>query len=544
MNSYGIDYQDILEDKILHAFLENFESLQSFYAHDPRDPDVWHQMVEAVQSRKHLPPREDLAPIIEEQNKRYGADSAVLSNVRSLAEEDTFVIATGQQTGLLTGPLYTIFKAITAVKLANSISEKIGIRTIPIFWMAADDHDFAEINSVNVCRTDGEPISFELKSDESNDRKSASNLKLGPGIGPLLEQFEKILPDTEYRQHTIDILNRICTSETSFPDAFAQLMTVLFQGQGLIIVDPTDPALKPHIRRVFEREICNPLASTQSVLRTSKNLRKAGFEPQVSRLPNAVNMFLYNSGQRNAMFYKDGYFTNRDASLSFSEQDLLRLLETAPERFTHNVITRPLVQDTLFPTLTYVGGPSEIAYYGQLGEVYNQFELPFPIIYPRASHTLVSGTTKRILDKHNLRLSHFSHGIDTVIDQSLRKQMPSEITSGLRAAQQNLETQYKNLKKHIIAIDPGLDRIVDSSERKATFALGNLEEKTLRALKKTDRVNQTQIKRVEYQVFPNKKLQERVVNIWQYIGQYGFGLMKTLFNSTDESDFRHRITPL
>ena len=100
MNSYGIDYQDILEDKILHAFLENFESLQSFYAHDPRDPDVWHQMVEAVQSRKHLPPREDLAPIIEEQNKRYGADSAVLSNVRSLAEEDTFVIATGQQTGL------------------------------------------------------------------------------------------------------------------------------------------------------------------------------------------------------------------------------------------------------------------------------------------------------------------------------------------------------------------------------------------------------------------------------------------------------------
>ena len=244
------------------------------------------------------------------------------------------------------------------------------------------------------------------------------------------------------------------------------------------------------------------------------------------------------------MFYKDGYFTNRDASLSFSEQDLLRLLETAPERFTHNVITRPLVQDTLFPTLTYVGGPSEIAYYGQLGEVYNQFELPFPIIYPRASHTLVSGTTKRILDKHNLRLSHFTHGIDTVIDQSLRKQMPSEITSGLRAAQQNLETQYKNLKKHIIAIDPGLDRIVDSSERKATFALGNLEEKTLRALKKTDSVNQTQIKRVEYQVFPNKKLQERVVNIWQYIGQYGFGLMKTLFNSTDESDFRHRITPL
>ena len=122
--------------------------------------------------------------------------------------------------------------------------------------------------------------------------------------------------------------------------------------------------------------------------------------------------------------------------------------------------------------------------------------------------------------------------------------MPSEITSGLRAAQQNLETQYKNLKKHIIAIDPGLDRIVDSSERKATFALGNLEEKTLRALKKTDSVNQTQIKRVEYQVFPNKKLQERVVNIWQYIGQYGFGLMKTLFNSTDESDFRHRITPL
>ena len=192
----------------------------------------------------------------------------------------------------------------------------------------------------------GRLIRFELSPDGPNDRRSASARKLGSGIGPLLERLGEVLPDSEHCPSAVDALQRNCTAESTLSEAFARLMTLLFRGQGLVLIDPTDLALKPHMRPVFEQEIRHPLASTRSVLTTSDKLADAGFDPQVSRSADAVNLFLYQEGQRNALRYENGRFSNRDRSLSFTAQSLLRLLEEKPERFTHNVVTRPLVQDS------------------------------------------------------------------------------------------------------------------------------------------------------------------------------------------------------
>ena len=544
MNAHAVDYRQVLPDHLLHTFLEDFESLRSFYTHDPRDPEVWPRMIEAVQSRAVPPPRKALARILEAQNTRYGADETVLANARSLAGEDAFVVSTGQQTGLLTGPLFTIYKAVTAIKLARRVSEETGVRAVPVFWMAADDHDYAEINHVHVCRTDGNALRFDLSPDDPNDRRSASDRLLGPGIEALLGQFAEALPDSEYRPSAIEALQRHCTAGTSLSDAFARLMTLLFREHGLLLVDPTDPALKPLMRSVFEQEILEPLATTRSVLEASRDLEDAGLHPQVSRSPDAVNLFLYEDGQRNALRYEDRRFSSRDGSLSFTGEELLRMLKDTPGRFTHNVITRPLVQDTLFPTLTYIGGPAEIAYYGQLGGVYRRSGLPFPVVYPRASHTLVGARTARVLEKHGLAISHFVQGIESVVDRKLREEMPVPVTEGLRAARGDVEAHYRNLKGQVTAIDPGLSRIVEASERKTNFALGRLEEKTLRALKKADGVMRGQIMRADRLLYPNGHLQERVANIWQYVALHGFDVMNTIFEATDETDFRHRMTPL
>ena len=457
MNPYAVDYRQVLSAPLLHTFLDDFASLRSFYTHDPRDPDVWPRMIEAAGSRTTPPPRKALSRILQEQNTRYGADDTVLDNARSLAGDDTYVVSTGQQTGLFTGPLYTIYKAVTVVKLAKRVSEETGVRAVPVFWMAADDHDYAEINHVHVCPADGDALRFELSPDDPNDRRSASGRNLGPGIGPLLDRFADALPDSEYSPSAVGALRQHCTAETTLSDAFARLMTLLFQGQGLVLVDPTDPALKPLMSSVFEQEIRNPLASTRSVLAVSGKLAEAGFDPQVVRSPDAVNLFLYQDGQRNALRYRNGRFSNRDGSLSFTGRELLRLLEEAPGRFTHNVITRPLVQDTLFPALAYIGGPAEIAYYGQLAGVYRQFGLPFPVVYPRASHTLVGARTARILEKHGLTISHFVQGIDSVVDRKLRDDMPVQVAEGLRAARGDVEAHYRNLKGHVTRDGIGLN---------------------------------------------------------------------------------------
>lgn len=544
MNPHAVDYRQVLPEHLLHTFLEDFESLRPFYAHDPRDPDVWPRAIDAVRSRSSPPPRKAVARTLEAQNRRYGADENVLENARALAGEDAFVISTGQQTGLFTGPLYTMYKAVTAVRLAERVSEETGVRAVPVFWMAADDHDYAEINHVHVCRADGDALRFELSPADPDDRRSAGDRLLGTGIGALLDRFEAALPDSEHCPAAIDALRLHCTADTPLSDAFARHMTLLFKGRGLVLVDPTDPALKPLMRPVFEQEIRAPLSTTRLVLEASDALAVAGFTPQVSRSPDAVNLFLYHEGQRDALSYENGRFRNRDRSLSFSDRDLLRVLEDTPGRLTHNVITRPLVQDTLFPTLTYIGGPAEVAYYGQLGGVYRRYGLPFPVVWPRASHTLVGARTVRVLEKHGLTITQFVEGIESVVDRKLRDDMPERIAEGLRAARGDVEAHYRNLKGHLETLDPGLGRIVDASERKTNFALGRLEEKTLRAMKKADGVMRGQIMRADRMVYPNGQLQERVANIWQYVALYGFDVVKTLFAATDERDFRHRITPL
>jgi bacillithiol biosynthesis cysteine-adding enzyme BshC len=410
--------------------------------------------------------------------------------------------------------------------------------------MASDDHDFAEINHIFVSPSDEEIRKIELRKDDPADRRSAAARQMGAEVNTLIDHFAHLLPEGMHKQSVIDCLHKVCLPEASLSDVFARLMIRLFEGHGLIMVDPTDTELKPLMSEVFTREILHPLASTKAVLETSEQLRKAGFTPQIDRTPDAVNLFLYDQGHRRAVTYKHDQFLSRHNGATFRREDLLKIISDNPAMLSHNVVTRPIVQDALFPSLAYIGGPSEVAYYAQFGKVYEYFGLPFPVIYPRASLTLVEPRIDRILKKHGLTIIHFTEDIKQVLNQRLQADMPDGIVDSLQSARKTMRQHYKTLFNQVTEVDPVLQGIVDASERKTAYALNKLEEKTLKALKRKNKTTRDQIMRADRQLYPLGGLQERSLNIWQYISLYGFEFMDTLFEAVDETDFSHRVISL
>jgi len=544
MISQSITYEHVMAAPLLQTYVSHFSALKTFYSHDPSDREIWPRMMDQVSTREIKPPRKDLVSILTRQNIHFGADETILRNIKSLEQPESFVISTGHQVGLFTGPLYTIYKAITTIKLAKRVSDESGLPVVPVFWMAADDHDFAEINHVFVSPSEMGPQKLELRSDDPNDRRSAASRLLGRDIKTLVDQYAAFIPDGLHKREVIDCLNQFCLPEVSLSDAFARLMVRLFDGYGLIMVDPTDPALKPLMGEVFTKEISQPLRSTHAMLESSEQIRKAGFTPQVERSPEAVNLFVINQEHRNALTYENDHFVNRQNDMTYERDDLLKLITDHPEQISHNVVTRPLVQDALFPSLAYIGGPSEVAYYAQFGKVYDLFNLPFPVIYPRTSLTILEPKVERNIIKHDLSLVDFTKDINRILDQRVQDDMPDEIVQSLKDAKANMHQHYETLHNQVAMVDPVLQRVVEASIRKSDYALNKLEEKTIRAVKRQNKIIHDQIFNAGHQIYPSGQLQERVLNIWPFISRYGFEFIDQLIESVDTSDFSHHVVTL
>ncbi|MBM3265349.1 MAG: bacillithiol biosynthesis cysteine-adding enzyme BshC [candidate division Zixibacteria bacterium] len=528
---------------LLYALTQHFASVSRFYRYDPRDPSSWERMAEEVKTRLSPPPRETLASILMRQNRLFGADETTLSGIEALKDERTLVVSTGQQTGLFTGPLYTIYKAVTAVKLAKTVEQRLGRRVVPVFWMAADDHDFAEIDHTIFCLLDTPPRRLALPGHDPNDRRSASSRRFGEAVQTLTNECRESLAGTPFQQEVVTWLQTCCTTETSMSEGFARLMTLLFKGHGLLLVDPTDPELKTLAASIFEREAAFPLVSTGAVLTASDTLHTAGFPTQIERTPDAVNLFVYRDKQRVALSYRDARFYTRDGQ-SYAPETLLDMIREHPETFSHNAITRPIVQDTLFPVLAYVGGPAEIGYYGQLDGVYKHFGLPFPIVYPRASLTLIEPRVARIMETLELTPEDFLTGVWPVFEQRLRTEMSEELAASFEHARTEFSRHFETIGRLVEDIDVTLGRVAEAAERKSLFELERLEEKAVQAIKRKHKTTRDQLQAAVDQIVPLGHPQERVASIWPFVARHGVDLMDTLFEAIDVSDFSHRVVYL
>jgi len=524
-------------------YVDHFSTVKDFFIGDFRDKKIWQSQLDAVTHREM--DRSSLVQVLLNQNRDYQCGIKTLANIDLLLNENTVAIVTGQQVGLFTGPLYTLYKIITTLKLTEQLSQQNpDYNFVPVFWLEGEDHDIEEVSSFSFLNMSNElqqlRYSYEEKS-VGNNVGAVGSVSLDESIGVLFNELHQALLKTEYSPKVFELFETAYQKGMTFSRAFIHLVNVLLEDSGLIFFDPHNPDTKKILRPVFEQELNNISKTCQLVITQSELLEKQ-YHAQVK--PRAVNLFLFHNGGRYAIEPHERGFSLKGTRRIFSKDELIELLNSDPNLFSPNVILRPICQDYLFPTLAYVAGPSEVAYFAQFKLLYENFSIPEPIIYPRCSATIVEERIQKIITKYGLQAKDFFTDIEALkgrITASISDFKVEELFSNTFGT---VSESLTSLKDGLESIDPTLVPAMENTLVRMQGALNNLKEKTIAAQVRQHEISLRQLDKVVMSLFPNSNLQEREMNIIYFLNKYGLELLRWLRSELVLDKFMHQVINL
>ncbi len=526
---------------LVYDYFYEYDKVSEFFSGHFRDPTAFILQTEKVQSRDL--PRKRLAAVLKEQNLSYGCGEQTVGNINTLTQDRTCAVVTGQQVGLFSGPLYTIFKALTAIKLAESLNQNSPACFVPIFWLASDDHDFAEINHITLLDKENRIKDIPYQEHSLSLKTPVSRFVLTTEISNCLQQLKDSTHDSEFRPEILSQLSTAYQPGRSLVEAFAQWMTRLFKSYGLIFIDAAHPDLKDLGKDVFYTEIAQKSPSTRCALETSQKLEQKNYSSQIQLHEGILNLFLVED-ERDSIQCKDDDYSIKGKPQTFKKHELLKRLEKQPHIFSPNVLLRPLYQDKLLPTVAYVGGLSEVAYFAQMKEVYNRFSLPMPIIYPRKSLTLIDKKVDRTLKTYSLEFQDLWRNTDAKINEIAKEKIPLSLEKAIHTTASHLDKDFKDIRQETLAFEPALEKTVNLTMRKIHHHISLLEKKILKASKRRNIIMMQRIQLAKNSLYPNRHLQERVFNITPFLIKYGFAFMDRLYKAVDIKHHDHQILKL
>lgn len=511
-----------------------------FYNGDFRQVDSFVAQASRVRERKIA--RANVADILREQNGRYGGTDKTFRNIDALAGKGSAIV-TGQQTGLFGGPLYTLYKALTTIKLAEKLSNIGGETFVPVFWLASDDHDFREVNHVKILDKANQVAQITYEGHPAESKVPVSRIELNGEIARVITALDEMTHPSEFKDAILDDLRRCYEPGRSFAEAFAYWLMQLLGRFGLVIIDASDAGLKSLARPMFAKEIAEKSPSTNEVQGSSIALEKAGYHRQVTTQDGFLNLF-YMEKDRVSIEFKGGDYHIRDSADTLSQAELLARLESYPEYFSPNVLLRPLYQDILLPTVAYIAGPSETAYYAQLLGVYGVFGLDMPVIYPRKNLTLLEGKVERILQAYDMQVHDFWKNIEPMIGELAKQQVPAELQKRLENAQLCINKNIEALENVVTEFEKTLGETVKGAKGRMLGQLEMIEKKITQAAKKKNDVVVNQLHKAQGNLFPDNGLQERVLNVAPFLFRYGYEFIDRLHDAIDIDEFGHQVVRL
>lgn len=524
-------------------YVYNFKNVQKFYNYDFNDFGNLNSLIESV--LKSYKNRKEIVEILERQNFYYGNFNAK-EKFELLSKDNTLVVVTGQQVGLMSGPLYTIYKIITAIKLSNFLSEKFpNFNFVPVFYLESEDHDFFEANHVKIFNQSNELVKIEF-NPEDNPRENygpVGEVKFNERFEVVLKRLEEELQDSEFKSDVMNFVRLTYKEGSNFAESFAKFVGGLFKNHGLILLNPNDAELKKFLVPIFEREIDEHPKLSNLIVDVSAELEEK-YHAQVK--PRAINLFLFYRGGRYPIepAEEKGMFRLKGARFKFSKGELKHILETNPQAVSPNVILRPICQDALLPTIFYVAGPSEIAYFAQLKPAYIYFGLPMPVIFPRISATLVEPKVRKILEKYNVKLEEIFSDFSSVMKKISVMNSDVDIEGFFKAVKSRIEFLLGEVKDFVLGVEPSLGGAIDNSASKILYHINSIYEKTVSANQRKNETILRQIEKIKINLFPENEVQERVLNIVYFLNKYGFGLIDRLFSELEVFDFNHQVVYL
>jgi bacillithiol biosynthesis cysteine-adding enzyme BshC len=502
----------------------NFARLDGLYAGNPTDPAAWRETVARVQSQQR--DRSTIASVIRAQQDARNAPAEARTAAARLADTKTVAVVTGQQAGVFGGPLFTLLKAITALQLARRTERELNVPAVAIFWVEAEDHDWEEIRRCTVLDAEFQPRTITLADVEGAGDLPVAALRLDERVEQSIEELAAILPQTEYSSDTLAAIRSAWRPGAAMGRAFAAWLESLLGPQGLIVFESADPEAKPLVADVFTRELTAPGQTAALAAAAGAALTARGHAPQVIPQPDSVSLFSLDGGRRAIRRQADQLVVG---DRTVSSDTLAREAAAAPAGFSPNVLLRPIVQDTLFPTICYVAGPSELAYLGQLRGVYERFGVPMPLMYPRATATLLDSGASRFLNKYHLPFEALHASDESALNRLLEAQLPATVEQSLRDAADQIRASMQRVTDALPSLDPTLQGAARTTLGKMEHDLRSLHSKVIHAAKRRDETLRRQFTRAQSQAFPEGHPQERTLGCVYFLNKYGPGLVTRLF---------------
>jgi bacillithiol biosynthesis cysteine-adding enzyme BshC len=516
-------------------FLAGSPKVQPFYARSARF-DSWFQKA-AGELRYDAARREQVVAILERQNKSWDASAQTLENISRLRAGAAAVV-TGQQVGLFGGPLFALFKALTAVKLAAQASSA-GVDCVPIFWLATEDHDLAEVNHIFIPGPDGilQPLATPSKGAPDSP---VGTIAFGTEIEATVEAARGLLGESE----VADFVARAYRPGESFGSGFARLFAKLFAEWGVILLDAADAELHLIAQPIYGNAIERAGELNDALLARGRELEAAGYHQQVKVTPSSTLLFALRNGARVPVQRR----ANSDEFVidgeTVSLADLLRQIEAEPQKFSPNVLLRPVVQDYLLPTLAYAGGAAEIAYFGQAGVVYQTLLGKITPIVPRFSATMVQQKLGTLLERYNLNVADLFHGPEELRELLGRNSLPQDLQAAFDAADGSLDKSLAAIREALARLDVTLVDSAKTAGEKMHYQINQLRSRAARAeLRQSDILNR-KARFLSDALYPNKTLQEREIAGVYFLARHGVGLLHELYEAFNTDCLDHQVISL
>lgn len=526
-------------------YIDDFDKIKHYYKYDYRDDN---EFLNALIKKKNTYlkesdfNRDDLCKVLITQNKFFNSSEKTYENIELLKSSNTFAIVTGQQVGMLTGPIYTILKALNAVQLANKLNQKFkDYNFVPVFWLECEDHDFLEINNINLLAKDNEVKNityFGAEGEQEKYIKPAGTIVLDEKIEEFKAQIRENLAETDFTNTLFDYINRSYKVGIDLKTAFARLLNYFLKDEGLIFLDPSEKDLKKPLISVFKKELSTYPALCEKVINSSAEMEHE-YDPVIK--PKPINLFYNHNGNRYLIEPKDGEtYALKNSRQKFSRDEMMLLVNTSPELFSPNVLLRPVCQDTILPTIAYIGGPSEVAYFAQIKDAYEFYDTPMPVIYPRTSVTVVEKRVETFLEKNKLKILDLFHPKDTarrMVEKFSEMNVEELFTSYI----DELNALFYQFKQKVEAIDKNLVNTLEKKDQQYKDSINVLKEKFMTSYLNQNEIVTKQLNKILSVIFPDNVLQERSLNAVYFLNKYGMDFIQHLKDNINIEDFEHQF---
>jgi bacillithiol biosynthesis cysteine-adding enzyme BshC len=511
--------------ELARDYLARSTALAPFFAGHPHDPAAYRRKADEVAAR-FTPAERRLAGQAIRATSSAGAE-----RLDRILDGEGFFVTTGQQVGLFSGPLYTAWKTLSAVRLARELENLLGCPIAPLFWVAADDHDWAEVDHTFVMTPQNELRRIELPDDPAVPPHPMSHRLLPAEVDGVLQEFTRLLPDSEFAPALRALLAQAYRPGRPMAKAFEDLLAGLFSEFDLLVVNSAAPAVKRQAAPILRHELERAEPHAALLKQQSERLVSLGYHAQVTISEDAANVLIHDDHGRDRLVREDGVWMLRRSRRTLTDEELLGRLEASPEAFSPNVLLRPVVESAVFPTIAYVAGPSELSYFAQIGCLFTAHGLQPPVVFPRFRVTLVESKVRKVMDKFDMDLDAFMRPFQEVTAQLVRDEMPDEVIRSLDALRASVRAGYDLLGAAAAEVDPTLLGWLEGLRNQALAQTESAEKKIASHLKKKNEVELEQLRKAAANLYPDGSPQERVLNALPYLARYGMELLHQVLNA-------------